>query len=56
MSKEWADIPMLAKTHGQPASPTRVGKEIEVFVARIREQLGRNRQNKGKCKQSSRCL
>ncbi|PKP37761.1 MAG: adenylosuccinate lyase [Bacteroidetes bacterium HGW-Bacteroidetes-14] len=39
MSKEWADIPMLAKTHGQPASPTRVGKEIEVFVARIREQL-----------------
>ena len=32
---EWKDIPMLARTHGQPASPTRLGKEIEVFVARI---------------------
>jgi adenylosuccinate lyase len=32
---EWKDIPMLARTHGQPASPTRLGKEIEVFVSRI---------------------
>ncbi|MGM9862424.1 MAG: adenylosuccinate lyase [Muribaculaceae bacterium] len=36
---EWADIPMLAKTHGQPASPTRLGKEIAVFAYRLREQL-----------------
>ena len=36
---EWADIPMLARTHGQPASPTRLGKEIEVFVVRIEEQF-----------------
>ncbi len=35
----WADVPMLAHTHGQPASPTRLGKELEVFVARLREQL-----------------
>ncbi len=39
MSKEWQEIPMLAKTHGQPASPTRLGKEIEVFVVRIKEQM-----------------
>jgi adenylosuccinate lyase len=32
---EWRDVPMLARTHGQPASPTRLGKEIEVFIARI---------------------
>ena len=32
---EWKDIPMLARTHGQPATPTRLGKEIEVFIARI---------------------
>ena len=32
---DWKDIPMLARTHGQPASPTRLGKEIEVFIARI---------------------
>lgn len=38
-SAEWADIPMLAKTHGQPASPTRLGKEIAVFAYRLREQL-----------------
>ena len=38
-AKEWADIPMLAKTHGQPASPTRLGKEIAVFAYRLREQL-----------------
>jgi adenylosuccinate lyase len=35
---EWRDIPMLARTHGQPASPTRLGKEIGVFLARIDEQ------------------
>jgi adenylosuccinate lyase len=38
-SKEWAQISMLAKTHGQPASPTRLGKEIRVFVVRLEEQL-----------------
>ena len=37
--KDWADIPMLARTHGQPASPTRLGKEIEVFVVRLEEQF-----------------
>ena len=36
---EWKEVPMLAKTHGQPASPTRLGKEIEVFVYRLEEQL-----------------
>ena len=36
---EWADIPMLAKTHGQPASPTRLGKEIRVFAYRLERQL-----------------
>lgn len=36
---EWAAIPMLAKTHGQPASPTRLGKEIRVFVYRLERQL-----------------
>ena len=36
---EWDDISMLARTHGQPASPTRLGKEIAVFVARLEEQL-----------------
>lgn len=35
----WKDIPMLAKTHGQPASPTMLGKEIDVFVVRLKEQL-----------------
>ncbi|MGB1295205.1 MAG: adenylosuccinate lyase [Flavobacteriales bacterium] len=35
---EWKDIPMLAKTHGQPASPTRLGKEIAVFVTRLKAQ------------------
>jgi adenylosuccinate lyase len=39
LSKEWANIPMLARTHGQPASPTRLGKEIEVFVVRLEEQF-----------------
>ena len=36
---EWKDVPMLAKTHGQPASPTRLGKEIMVFVYRLTKQL-----------------
>ncbi len=38
-AEEWKEIPMLAKTHGQPASPTRLGKEIEVFVYRLEQQL-----------------
>jgi len=37
--EEWKDVPMLAKTHGQPATPTRLGKEIQVFVSRLEEQL-----------------
>lgn len=39
LSVDWADIAMLARTHGQPASPTRLGKEIEVFVVRLEEQF-----------------
>jgi len=39
LASEWRDIPMLAKTHGQPASPTKVGKEIKVFLERIMVQL-----------------
>ena len=39
LSEAWEKIPMLARTHGQPASPTRLGKEIEVFVARIEAQF-----------------
>ena len=39
LAADWADIPMLARTHGQPASPTRLGKEINVFVIRIEEQF-----------------
>ena len=38
-AEEWADIPMLARTHGQPASPTRLGKEIMVFAYRLNNQL-----------------
>lgn len=38
-AEEWADISMLAKTHGQPASPTRLGKEVMVYVYRLEEQL-----------------
>lgn len=38
-AEEWADVPMLAKTHGQPASPTRLGKEVRVFVYRLERQL-----------------
>lgn len=39
LSIEWKDVPMLARTHGQPASPTRLGKEIQVFVERLEEQM-----------------
>jgi len=39
LAEDWANIPMLARTHGQPASPTRLGKEIDVFVTRIEEQF-----------------
>jgi len=39
LAKDWAHIPLLARTHGQPASPTRLGKEIEVFVVRLEEQI-----------------
>ena len=39
LSSDWKDIPMLARTHGQPASPTRLGKEIKVFVVRLKEQI-----------------
>ena len=39
MSSEWSDVPLLARTHGQPASPTRLGKEIMVFVVRLEHQL-----------------
>lgn len=39
LAAQWKDIPMLAKTHGQPASPTKLGKEIRVFTERIRGQL-----------------
>ena len=39
LSQEWAHVPMLARTHGQPASPTRLGKELGVFVERLEEQM-----------------
>ena len=39
LAEEWKDVPMLAKTHGQPASPTRLGKEIRVFFYRLTKQL-----------------
>ena len=39
MAKEWKEIPMLARTHGQPASPTHLGKEIYVFVERLNDQM-----------------
>lgn len=44
MADEWRDVSMLAKTHGQPASPTRLGKEIMVFVDRINQQLAQLKQ------------
>lgn len=39
LAEDWASIPMLARTHGQPASPTRLGKEISVYVVRLKEQF-----------------
>jgi adenylosuccinate lyase len=44
LADEWKDIPMLARTHGQPASPTRLGKEITVFIERLKTQLGQLKQ------------
>ena len=38
-AEDWADVPMLAKTHGQPASPTRLGKEVMVFIYRLEQQV-----------------
>ncbi|HHJ51476.1 MAG TPA: adenylosuccinate lyase, partial [Phaeodactylibacter sp.] len=38
LAKAWKDVPMLARTHGQPASPTRLGKELSVFAERLKEQ------------------
>jgi adenylosuccinate lyase len=40
LAGEWSDITFLARTHGQPASPTRMGKEFEVFIERIKKQIG----------------
>ena len=48
-AEAWKDVPMLAKTHGQPASPTRLGKEVEVYVYRLSEQLATLR----KCKMTA---
>ena len=39
LAKEWQDVPMLARTHGQPASPTRLGKEMQVFAERLKAQM-----------------
>lgn len=39
LAKQWTNVPMLARTHGQPASPTRLGKEIAVFVERLKQQF-----------------
>ena len=39
LAEEWKEVPMLAKTHGQPASPTRLGKEVMVFVYRLEQQV-----------------
>jgi adenylosuccinate lyase len=44
LSMEWEDIPMLARTHGQPASPTRLGKEIRVFIERLHTQVAQFKQ------------
>lgn len=44
LSEDWKDIPMLARTHGQPASPTRLGKEFKVFAERMQTQIGQLRQ------------
>jgi adenylosuccinate lyase len=44
MAEDWKDVPMLARTHGQPASPTRLGKELRVFAERLTKQLDQLRQ------------
>ncbi|HAN17282.1 MAG: adenylosuccinate lyase [Bacteroidetes bacterium GWC2_33_15] len=44
LASEWKDIPMLARTHGQPASPTRLGKEINVFIERLEIQINQLKQ------------
>lgn len=44
LADEWEEIPMLARTHGQPASPTRLGKEIKVFIERLQSQTGQFKQ------------
>jgi adenylosuccinate lyase len=44
LAEEWKEIPMLARTHGQPASPTRLGKEINVFIERLKTQLSQLKQ------------
>lgn len=44
LSDEWKDVSMLARTHGQPASPTKLGKEIKVFIERLQTQIGQLRQ------------
>ena len=41
LAEDWREVPMLARTHGQPASPTRLGKELRVFVSRLQSQLDR---------------
>lgn len=50
LSIDWKQVSMLARTHGQPASPTRLGKEIEVFIVRLREQLQMLKQIKNAAK------
>lgn len=49
-SADWKDVPMLARTHGQPASPTRLGKEIKVFAYRLNSQLDEVKQIPAKAK------
>ena len=44
LREEWAEVPMLARTHGQPASPTRLGKELDVFITRLQAQLSQLKQ------------
>ena len=56
LASEWKDIPMLARTHGQPASPTRLGKEIYVFAERLKMQADQLREyaHFGKIRRSNR--
>lgn len=50
LAQDWAEIPMLARTHGQPASPTRLGKEIQVFVERLEKQVNQLANTEFECK------